>query len=133
MYLIINMAGGRHYFQEPDGAFSPSLFEERLDRFAGFDFAPYVADGTVVGHMLFDEPHDPTNRNGEPVPFPGVEDAAAYSKRLFPTPPTGVGSPPSLLEGGAPWASLDFAFAQYPARRGVWNSGCRRKWIPAGR
>lgn len=116
--LLINLAGGRRHFQEPDGAFSLSLFMQRLGRFQAIDFQPYVADGTVIGHLLFDEPHDPSNWNGSTVPFEDIEAAAAYSKQLWPSLPAGVGSPPGFLQGGAPWISLDTAFAQYTARRG---------------
>jgi hypothetical protein len=116
--LIINLAGSRRNFQEASGAFSPEKFKERLDLFKGIDFDSYVADGTIVGHMLFDEAHDPSNWNRRAVPYADIEAAAAYSHQLWPDMPTGVGSHPSFLMDGAPWKSLDFAFAQYTERRG---------------
>jgi hypothetical protein len=115
--LIINLTGSRRQFQEADGAFSLAKFKALLDGFRAFDFAPYVADGTVIGHMLFDEPQDPTNWNGKPVPFAEIEAAAAYSKQLFPALPVGVAGPPSFLQGST-WRALDFGFAQYTTRRG---------------
>jgi len=124
--LIIHLAGGnRSNYQEADGAFSLSRFKAQLDAFSGFDFAPYVADGTVMGHMMFDEPFDPSNWNGAPVPFADIEAAAEHSKRLWPTMPVGVGAHASFLQGGAPWSSLDFAYAQYTTNRGEVNSWAR--------
>lgn len=118
LHLIINLAGSRRQFQEADGGFSLPRFQALLERFRGFDFASYIADGTVIGHMLFDEPQDPSNWNGKPVSFADIEAAATYSRELFPTLPVGVGGPPSFLQGGAPWTALTFAFAQYTTRRG---------------
>ncbi|BBM69972.1 T9SS type A sorting domain-containing protein [Rhodothermus marinus] len=118
MRLVVNLAGSRANFQDEDGAFSLERFRQRLERFAGFDFAPYVADGVILAHMLFDEPHDPNNWNGETVPPSMVDSAAAASERLFPSMATAVGSPPSYLAQGAPFAFLDFAFAQYAVKRG---------------
>ena len=116
--LIINLAGSRRRFQEADGAFSPARFNEILDRYQPIDFAPYVADGTIIGHMLFDEPQDPSNWNGSQTPYADIEAVAAHSKALWPTMPVGVAGPPSFLQGGAPWSALDFGFAQYTTQRG---------------
>jgi hypothetical protein len=116
--LIINLAGGRRTFQTFNGAFALDKFRARLDLFQGIDFNSYVADGTIIGHMLFDEPQDPRNWNGKPMPLADIESAAAYSRQLWPEMPTGVGAPPDFLAQGAPWKSLDFAFAQYTERRG---------------
>jgi hypothetical protein len=118
MHLLINLAGSRRSFQSGDGSFSVSLFEQRLDAFKGIDFGSYVADGTLVGHMLFDEPQDPSNWNGSPVPYADIEAVAEYSKQLWPTLPVGAGGPPSYLLPGAPYKALDFGFAQYTTQRG---------------
>jgi dienelactone hydrolase len=49
------------------------------------------------------------------------------SKRLWPSLPTGIGSPPRYLSGGAPWKSLDFASAQYHAKRGDFENWLREE------
>jgi hypothetical protein len=116
--LVVNLAGSRALFQNADRSFSLSKFADRLQRFQGFDFAPYVADGTIVGHTLFDEPHDPSNWNGQPVPFATIDSAAAVSTGLWPALAAGVGSPHSFLAPGAPWAHLAYAQPQYTTRRG---------------
>jgi len=116
--VFVRLALSRRRFSGPDGSFDLERWKREIDRFRGIDFAPYVSDGTLLGHFLFDEPHDPTNWNGRPVPFAVIESTAAYSKRLWPTLPTGVGSPPSFLAGGAPWGALDFAETQYRPQKG---------------
>ncbi len=115
--LIFNLAGSRRAFQNPDGSFSLERFRARLERFRALDLEPYVEDGTVIGHVLFDEPQDPTNWGGRPVPLETIEQAAALSKALFPKLPVGIGAPAPFLRGFR-WEALDFAMAQYAARRG---------------
>jgi len=73
------------------------MFNQELDLFKDIDLMSYVADGTVVGHLLFDEPQDPSNWNGAPVPFEDIEAVAAHSKALWPTLPVGVGGPASFV------------------------------------
>jgi hypothetical protein len=109
---------GRQRFQNADSAFSLALWEQEVDRFRGIDFAPYVEDGTVIGHSLMDEPEDPTNWGGHPVPLSTLDSAAAYSKSIWPTMPAGAYSPPSLLERSSGYRYLDFAFAQYAVSKG---------------
>jgi len=118
VHIFIHLTGGRGRHQNPDLSFSLERFTQLLEAYRDVDFDPYVRDGTLLGHMLFDEPHDPTNWNGKPVPFETIDAAAAASKRLFPTVPVGIGSPPSWLRSGAPYKSLDFGSAQYTAKRG---------------
>jgi hypothetical protein len=105
--------------QDPDGAFSLERWRARVDRFARIDFEPYIADGTLLGHYLMDEPHSPNNWNGKAVPFSDIEEAARYSKARWPNMTTFVRTHPGFL-AGAPftWAYVDAAWAQYSARRG---------------
>jgi hypothetical protein len=116
--LIIQLAGSRRAYQNSDRSFSVDRFNQAVDAFKSIDFAPYVADGTLTGHMMFDEPFHASNWNGQPVPFADIEAVAAHGKQLWPTLPTGVGAPDSFLQGGAPWTSLDFGYAQYTTQRG---------------
>lgn len=105
--------------QNADGTFSLTLWRQRVDRFKGLDFDPYIADGTLLGHYVMDEPHSAPNWGGRRVPFADVEAAARYSKELWPRMTTFVRSHPEFLEG-APfrWQHVDAAWAQYSARRG---------------
>lgn len=105
--------------RKPDGSFSLELWKRRVDRFSGTNFEPYIADGTLLGHYIMDEPHAKRTWNGRPVPFGDIEVAAKYSKKLWPSMTTFVRTHPGFLEG-APfrWMYLDAAWAQYSARRG---------------
>ncbi|HEU4641444.1 MAG TPA: hypothetical protein VFS44_03245 [Gemmatimonadaceae bacterium] len=117
--VVVRLARHRSYFQKADGSFSLTLWKREMDRFKGGDFSSYIADGTIIGHYLFDEPNDPSNWNGKPVPYGDVEAAAAYSKQLWPGMLTVIRAPPSWLTGwGQPWVALDAAWAQYSARFG---------------
>lgn len=115
--VMLRLATNRRRFQNPDGSFSLAMWKAEVDRFKDVDFSSYIADGTILGHYLFDEPHDPRNWNGKPVPYADIEAAAAYSKQLWPAMPTAIRSLPSWLEAGAPWPALDIGWAQYSARQ----------------
>lgn len=119
--IILRLARGSSRFSNPDSSFSLARWKKEVDRYRGIDLGSYVADGTLLGHLLFDEPHDPTNWNGTPVSYSDLEAAASYSKQLWPTLPTGIGSPPTALRtlrGNAPRGALDFALAQHRPKKG---------------
>jgi hypothetical protein len=116
--VIVRLDRGRKRFSNADGSFNLALWKKEIDRYHGIDFAPYVKDGTLLGHFLFDEPDDPTNWNGHPVPYAVIESTAAYSKRLWPTLPTGVGASAVFLQGGGRWTDLDFTETQYRPKKG---------------
>ncbi len=116
--LYVSLAGARENFQNPDSTFCLPCFKARLDLFAGVDFAPFALNATVRGHILFDQPDNPTLWGGAPVPYEDIDSAAAYSRQLFPLLPVGVGAPPTFLVGGAPYDELDFGFAEYTTADG---------------
>ena len=80
---MLSIGGGPNQYKDADGHFSLSLWQSRVNRFEGIDFSAYIADGTVMGHYLVDEPNDPTNWNGVPIPGETVEAMAQYSKELL--------------------------------------------------
>lgn len=118
--VILNMFVNPKRVQDPDGSFNLGLWQQRIDRFATVNLEPYIADGTLAGNMLLDEPHSAKRWNGKDVPFDEIEAAAQYSKRLWPGLPTLVRSDPVYLRK-APfkWVYLDAAWAQYAARKGT--------------
>jgi hypothetical protein len=116
--VILNLSSTKGS-QNPDGSFSLELWKKRVDRFKGVNFEPYLADGTLLGHYLMDEPHSANNWNGKPDLFADIEAAGQYSKQLWPNITTFVRSHPGFLEGAPfPWVHVDAAWAQYSARRG---------------
>lgn len=119
IHVILNMFVNRKHITNPDGSFNLERWKDRVDRFRNAGLEPYIADGTLVGNYLLDEPHAPKNWNGRPVPFADIEAAAAYSKSIWPTLPTFVRTHPGFLKS-APfqWKALDAAWAQYSVKKG---------------
>ncbi len=118
--VLLSIAGGPNQYKDADGHFSFSLWQSRVNRYEGIDFSAYIADGTVMGHYLVDEPNDPNNWGGVPIPGETVEAMAQYSKQLWPDLPTVVrGEPTYLAKAGIAYHYLDAAWAQYVARKGA--------------
>jgi len=118
MKIIIHLAGSRQEHQNEDHSFSLEKFKELLDGFKDVDFDSFVKDGTLLGHLMYDEPHDPSNWDGKPVPYPLIDAAAAESKKLWPTLPVGVAGPLTFLVKGAPYKYLEMGLSQYITKRG---------------
>jgi hypothetical protein len=117
--VILAMAGSETYYKDAQGHFSFSLWKERVNRFKGVDLSSYVADGTVIGTYLIDEPNDPSNWNGEPIPGSMLEEMAKYSKSIWPTMNTIVRTQATYLDNfSTTYKYLDAAWAQYAERFG---------------
>ena len=117
--VVLNMFVSRGHVQNPDGSFSLERWKQRIDRFRTLNLEPYIADGTLVGNYLLDEPDSRGKWNGKPVPFEDIEAAAQYSKSIWPGLATFVRAQPGFLKQ-APfrWTYLDAAWAQYSANKG---------------
>ena len=117
--VFIQFAGGRDKYLDSQGNFSLAMWKERVAPYKSVDLSSYIADGTLVAHYLIDEPEDPTRWNGKPVAYSELEEAARYSKEVFPGLTTIVRVVPVWLKG-APfrWVNLDAAWAQYTASKG---------------
>jgi len=116
-HLILKLGGSSKSLQNPDGSFSLDLWKQNVDLIRGIDLAPYVADGTVIGAELFNEPHVSHKWGGKIVPKEQLEAAAAYAKSIWPYLPVGAGRSDYLLKY-APWKHLDFGHSQYHMRKG---------------
>lgn len=116
--VVLALSGSPKYYL--DGKyFSMTKWKQRVNRFKGVNFRPYIDDGTVIGHYLIDEPNDPANWGGRPVSSSTVEEMAKYSKDLWPNMPTIVRAEPKHM--GDNHRYLDAAWAQYLYRRGNVN------------
>ncbi|HEY7612973.1 MAG TPA: hypothetical protein VH764_08255 [Gemmatimonadales bacterium] len=121
--VIIKLAGHPRYYGEGEG-FDLAAWKRRIDVYKGIDFAPYVRDGTIVGHYMIDEPNDPKNWGGKPVPSATLEEMGRYSKQLWPEMPTIVRTEPSYL--GYNHHYVDAAWAAYLDRKGPPQEFIRR-------
>jgi hypothetical protein len=122
--VVLMLAGNDKYYKDGAGHFDYNKWKARIDRFKGINFSSYVDDGTIIGHYLIDEPNDPVNWNGRPIPGSMVEQMAQYSKQLWPDLTTIVRVTPTYLTGN--YRYLDAAWAQYLARRGDVGDYLRR-------
>ena len=125
--VILTFTGNERYYKDGNGHFSLSMWKQRVDRYKGINFSSYVQDGTIISHYLIDEPNDPFNWNGQPVPGTMLETMAQYSKALWPNLATVVRAEPGYLaKTGGPYRYLDAAWAQYVARKGEPDDYIRR-------
>ena len=120
--VFLQLARGHRHYQDRDHSFNLEKFKQMLDQLKGLELDSYIADGTIAGHLMIDEPNDPSNWGGSPIPYQAIEEAARHSKSLWPNLPTLVRSTPSWL-AKAPfrWTYLDGGWAQYAARFGDVN------------
>ena len=115
--VFVQFAGRTKHYQNRNGSFSIEKFKKLLRAYKGLKLDSYIADGTLAGHMMIDEPSDKSNWNGRPMSHKQVEEAAKASKAIWPKLPTLVRTVPSWLAGSR-WTYLDGAWAQYSARKG---------------
>jgi hypothetical protein len=114
--ILLTFTGSEWAIRDENG-FSLTKWQQRVDRFRRLNLAPYIADGTIIGHFIMDEPSDPTNWNGHPVPPATVDEMARYSKSIWPDMPTVIRGWPAYLKGYQ-YQYLDAAWAQYHERFG---------------
>jgi hypothetical protein len=115
--LLLSFPGSESNYQNSNKSFSLSKWKNHVDRFKDVNFSSYVKDGTVIGHYILDEPHDPTNWGGRTVSPATVDEMAKHSKQRWPDMPTIVRSWPHYLKGHK-FKYLDAAWAQYSERHG---------------
>jgi hypothetical protein len=115
--VMLVFVGNERNFKNRDGSFNFTMWKAMVNRYRGLNLAPYIKDGTIIGHRMIDEPHDPANWNGHLVSRPQLDAMAKYSKSIWPNMPTIVRSWPRYLKGYR-YSYLDGAWAQYAARFG---------------
>jgi hypothetical protein len=112
--LVLNLAGGRDHYRNPDGTFNLELWKSRIDAYRDVDFSPYVREGLVLAHYLVDEPDARRSWGGQQISRVQLEEMAAYSKSIWPTLPTAVRATPRWLRAGdTAYQYLDIAWAQW--------------------
>jgi hypothetical protein len=113
--VILKFMGHPRNYGEGTG-FDFADWKDQIDQYKGIDFSAYVRDGTIVGHYMIDEPNDPANWGGKPIPPSMLEEMGKYSKSLWPDLPTIVRVEPAYL--GFSHRYIDAAWAAYLYRRG---------------
>jgi hypothetical protein len=128
MKLILTMTGGGHQNYMTDGAFDIAKWQAKMDAYntptIEAAVAAAVADGTIIGNSVMDEPHVSGRGGGNTWGPRGtmtkerVDQMCAYVKEIFPTLPVGVVHPHKAFEPAQSYRVCDFMVDQYAWRQG---------------
>lgn len=118
--FVLKLAGGGDgWVKNADGTFNFEKWKSMVNRYKNLDFSSFIADGTVLGHYLLDEPNLASRWGGKVIPQATVEAMAQYSKQLWPGMLTFIRVIPSWLTAApVTYAHLDAGWAQYAAYKG---------------
>ncbi|HCM37024.1 TPA: hypothetical protein DIS61_00030 [Patescibacteria group bacterium] len=126
MHVFVHLTGGRSNFQTSTGAFDLTKWKTQLDNWKSLvpQIQGFVDDGTIIGHMMLDEPQDPNNWDGNTVPCSDILGAADYSHSaaFWPNMPAGAGTHATwIADQSCDWLSskFDFTLTPYTYARGV--------------
>lgn len=128
MRLFLNMTGGAHENYLTNGVFDLAKWKAKMDTFNTPQLkqavAAAVADGTIIGNSVMDEPHVHGLGDGNTWGPPGtmtkakVDELCRYVKAIFPTLPTGVAHRHDVFEPDQDYAVCELVVSQYSARAG---------------
>ena len=128
MKLILTMTGGAHQNYLTDGVFDMVKWQAKMDDYKTPTIiaavAAAVADGTIIGNSVMDEPHVSGRGDGNTWGPRGtmtkerVDQMCAYVKEIFPTLPVGVVHPHKAFEPAHPYRVCEFLVDQYSWRHG---------------
>jgi len=122
IYAVVNLIGGKSNYKNPDESFNVDMWKAIIDEFDATIIQEFVDAGWVVGNYILDEPHAGSRWSGEDVDPALVDEAACYSKSIWPNLPTVVRTHPgwAVREEGAAhdFQCVDIWVAQYSARKG---------------
>ena len=123
---ILAMTGGSHNQYKTDGIFDYSKW---LAKMVTYDtpeihqaIAQGVADGTIVGASVMDEPHNTAAGSSwgpkGTMTKARVDSMCAYVKQMFPTLPVGVVHDHDIFQPNQSYHVCEFLLDQYAARKG---------------
>jgi hypothetical protein len=126
--LILTMTGGSHQNYMSGGVFDVAKWQARMDAYntpaIQSAIAAGVADGTIIGNSVMDEPHVSGSGDGNTWGPKGtmtkarVDELCAYVKGMFPTLPVGVVHPHRAFEPDKSYRVCEFLVDQYSWRQG---------------
>jgi hypothetical protein len=116
--LVLKMCMGKDSYVKTNGVFDLNKWKSLVDRFRKVNLAPFITDGTLMGHFLIDEPQR-SAKWGKVISQATVESMAAYSKAIWPTMNTFVRAAPSWLASSpVTYRALDAGWLQYASGKG---------------
>ena len=126
--LLLALTGGAHENYMTDGVFDMAKWRAKMNTFntpaLKLAVAAAVADGTIIGNSVMDEPHVKGTGDGNTWGPAGtmtkarVDSLCGYAKSVFPTLPVGVVHPHDAFEPSNSYRVCEFLVDQYAARRG---------------
>jgi hypothetical protein len=132
---VLKLCKGRDsYVKNADGTFSLSKWKSLVSQYRNLNLAPFINDGTIIGHYLIDEPHRAQRWGGKAISYNTLEEMAKFSKTLWPGLNTMVRVAPSWLAGASfTWRYVDAGWTQYRATQGNAANWVRAEAAAAGR
>jgi hypothetical protein len=120
-HLLLSMTGGSHRNYKTDGVFDMAKWKAKMDRYdtpaIKAAIAEGVADGTIIGNSVMDEPQNTSADNswGPPgtMTKARVDEMCGYVKAMFPTMPVGVVHDHRVFQPEVPYHICDFIVTQY--------------------
>jgi hypothetical protein len=126
--LVLSMTGGAHENYLTNGVFDRAKWEAKQDSYNTAEIraavAAAVADGTVIGESVMDEPNVSGLGDGNTWGPVGtmtkarVDSLCGYVQQMFPTLPVGVAHRHDVFEPSKSYRVCDFILTQYSARAG---------------
>lgn len=124
-HLMIDMAGGRHSNYLTDGVFDMAKWKAKMDTYntsaIKSAIAAAVADGTILGNEVMDEPHNTYGSNSwgpaGTMTKARIDEMCGYVKNMFPTLLAGVTHDQYVFEPTKSYRVCDFMIAQYAWRK----------------
>jgi hypothetical protein len=133
--LLLLLTGGSHDRYKTNGVFDMAKWKAAVNAFDTPSIrdaiAAGVADGTIIGNSVMDEPQQSGTTTKDWGP-PGtmtkarVDSMCGYVKNIFPTLPVGVGHDHNAFEPSKSYFVCEFFMTQYAHRKGdinTWRDG----------
>ena len=126
LHVLMNMTGGRHSNYMTDGVFDMAKWKAKMDSYntpsIKAAIAQAVADGTIIGNSVMDEPANTTQTTSwgpeGTMTKARVDGMCRYVKEMFPTLTVGVVHDHRLLEPEKGYQYCDFILSQYRLSKG---------------
>jgi hypothetical protein len=123
--ILMNLTGGNHKNYMTAGAFDMTKWMAKVQTFntsyIQAAIAAGVADGTIIGSSVMDEPHNESaHASWGPrgtMTKARVDEMCRYVKAIFPTLPVGVVHDHRVFEPDQGYSSCDFIVSQYAYRK----------------
>jgi hypothetical protein len=126
--MILAMTGGSHSNYLTDGVFDYTKWKAKMDTYNTAAIrdavAKAVADGTILGNFVMDEPNVSGGGDGNTWGPKGtmtkarVDGMCGYVKAMFPTLPVGVAHNHNTFEPDQSYTVCEFLIDQYAYRKG---------------